>query len=525
MGITGQLRVEPPDAYDLKPLTSRKGGKSMSNTGSSSSSHNSMTIAGPSSQRVDVHSGKGSPVVEIFRHKKRPRESYPPDGNSEAELVTGDVPQRKKRKGVTNQRDGISVSPGLHDKAEFLSLSGQLCSGPSVLRNQDELDASPSSPGPRHSGNAPPHNKDRGRTSHKKQYDKHVSKPGPLETLSPPRSLPQPALNDAGSSESGSALKGRKLSVLHSSQGGGTADVDKTGYGHSNKEPVERKSMDSDVLSDQFHSSGPGVLEVEGRGFDVDEGEMPMAVDDILLQDRESQSPSLPSPRDLIMGMGRRTDTIIAETQSSLMAREPKPRAPAPNISLHHNHGRQEGTSQPITSPKLKSKRDLASVPVISPDDFEAYVSKARSAPSNSQMSSIDAFISPNKNQAITKCNGTGRQREAIHSQLRTRSAYSQRQGWDPDDRDSALHDPIEDYEASPSDQVVEDRGIKLAEAARLRHSSLATSKPPKRPLSDIISGSLSSNLVESHEDSEPDVRDNDVPDAGSHEVCSPLLL
>jgi hypothetical protein len=72
---------------------------------------------------------------------------------------------------------------------------------------------------------------------------------------------------------------------------------------------------------------------------------------------------------------------------------------------------------------------------------------------------------------------------------------------------------------------VVEDRGIKLAEAARLRHSSLATSKPPKRPLSDIISGSLSSNLVESHEDSEPDVRDNDVPDAEYHEVCSPLLL
>jgi hypothetical protein len=114
-------------------------------------------------------------------------------------------------------------------------------------------------------------------------------------------------------------------------------------------------AMHSDVLSDQFHPSGSGVLEVEGRGFDVDEGDMAMAVDDILLQDRESPSRSYPSPRDLIIGMSGRTDTIIAETRSSLVASERKSRALAPKICLHHNHGRREGISLPMFINPIKN--------------------------------------------------------------------------------------------------------------------------------------------------------------------------
>jgi hypothetical protein len=282
---------------------------------------------------------------------------------------------------------------------------------------------------------------------------------------------------------------------------------------------------------------------VEREGFEAFDSDADMSLDGIIPPDddtdelgQQPRPPSFPAARVLLAGTSKRAGTIIPETQLSASVSQLNPQATtSAKRFLPKTDGKVEATGElandsGYTNIKPISKRGLAPVPAISPSTFEAYLSKAPAGPPKSQISSIDTFESPSNGKAtIHKTKNherkpacSQRRKKSVHSQLRQEGSKSD------NDRNSVLHDPIEDFDIHPSDQVLKLRGAEVAEAARLRQSSHAPSKPPKRPLSDFISRPIPSRLndTQSHLD-----RDDDAESKGwaleveSVQVCIVSLL
>lgn len=225
-----------------------------------------------------------------------------------------------------------------------------------------------------------------------------------------------------------------------------------------------------------------------------------------------SPSPTLPSPHDL-MGTSQRNITVVPETQSSASVSQLSPHSTtSAELPSPHTDGKPKANGRLAKdlndwdiTPKAMSKR-LAPVPAISPRAFETYIAKAKARADSpqSQISSIDTFESPRKSQ---KTKRKSKDNRPVNPRQTGQELNSDNDG------DSVLHDPIEGYGTQPSQGALNLRGARIAEAARLRRSALEFSKPPKRPLSDVVSCHISYRLddAQSHNDRKDDAESKEL--------------
>ena len=444
-------------------------------------------------------------------------------------MTEEDLPPQKKRQWATSQLHVISSPPASKDDAELSSKSGQ---SSSHRGDHNQLDVThPTGASGRHS-RSPGGQRQQIASAHKKHHKRSREKghnyheefePG---IVSFSRTQSQPAPRQDGF-ERGSAGEIAKRSVIISPQSSRNGDLDRGDEsGSVGGGPMGRGLTGDDGLSDHSHSFGDDDSDL-GVGVDNGEDQMGDIDHNADTADSRRRSLSLPSPRDLLLGMGKGIDTIIAETQSSVLTSQSKPHSPASEVPLPHEDGNLEGAKQltkdsEFRTSRADNKQVLGPVRVISPAEFESYVSKARSVLSDSQISSIHSSSLNKKSPVVAKSDAKHPVQKRIDPQLRDRLVYSrQDQGPNPDNkRDPSLHDdPIEDYETPPSDGALKLRGARLAETARQQPPSFASPKRPQIPLSDIISSSISAHIDNMERDGQFDMGGNDAFQTESHQV------
>lgn len=451
------------------------------------------SVAGSSRSLEETSCDKTTRGIGIVSPRKRRREYHSSDDGNSVEYVTDDVIEsKKKRSRVMNKRDATSPSSYFNDRADSSHKLRQSLSRPGSSQDQNELDSDASNnPFRIHTHSLKrqhPEIKPHGETSDgEERHDGPDAEPGFSGNSSSSRIQPLRALSQYS------------FEIAHDDME--QVNIDDKGDENVNLDGMIHKVLDADILSHQALSP-------------------------------------LPSPRDLIMGTDEGTDAIIPETQSSVSISQLSPRVPA---STNHSPPQPDRDREPkvsrkiikdseigINSHKMNPDQRLRPIPAMSPKEFEAHVSSARAARPNSQVSAIETFTSPNKSQPTAERISNSHEGELVDSQGMRASSYSPRQSNGSDVHDehaSVSHDPIEGFEAPLSDQALQIRGAKPAEAARVQRSTVGPPELVRRPLGDILSvpGSPAVDGTVSPVDGERDMRVKD--EAKSDQVCSVLLL